>query len=174
MAQRTIEMLSWPDHCQPGDVLVVGLGNILLADDGVGVHVVRRLATDPRAPAFLHPLDGGTLGFRLMEAVVRSEAALFIDAVQLGEPPGSIRLLERELLDAYTRRGGRVSAHEAGLVDLLTLARIDGWAPGHVAVLGVQPQRIDWDEQLSEPVTRALPDACRMAIDTAHRWRFAG
>jgi hydrogenase maturation protease len=160
---------SRPGHA--GGVLVVGLGNLLLGDDGVGVHAVRRLATIPQAPAFLTPLDGGTLGFRLMEAVAQSDAALFIDAAEFGLPPGSIRLLERNALDAYTRHGGRLSAHQAGLIDLLTLARMDGWVPEHVAVLGIRPHRIGWDEQLSEPVALALPSACRMAIDTARRWR---
>jgi hydrogenase maturation protease len=154
-----------------GDVLVVGLGNLLLGDDGVGVHAVRRLAADPSAPAFLRPLDGGTLGFRLLDAVKRSDAALFIDAAELGQPPGTIRLLERDALDAYTRRGGRVSAHEAGLIDLLTLARMDGWKPTRMGVLGIQPRRIDWDARLSETLAGALPAACRMAIDTVRRWR---
>jgi hydrogenase maturation protease len=166
------QIQSGPWRHRVGGVLVIGIGNTLLCDDGVGVHVVRRLATNPDTPAFLYPLDGGTIGFRLMANVARSDAALFIDAAELGRPPGTIRLLEGAALDAYTRRGGRVSAHEAGLVDLLTLARMDGWTPRHVAVLGIQPHRIDWDERLSELVARALPAACDMAIDTAHRWRF--
>jgi len=154
-----------------GDVLVVGLGNLLLGDDGVGVHAVRRLATDRSAPAFLRPLDGGTLGFRLLDVVKRSDAALFIDAAELGQPPGTIRLLEGDALRACAGHGGRFSAHEAGLIDLLTLARMDGWTPTHIAVLGIQPYRIDWDAQLSETVAGALPAACRMAIDTVQRWR---
>jgi hydrogenase maturation protease len=174
-AQVPIQMLSVSRTSNFDDrgagVLVVGLGNTLLSDDGVGIHVVRRLSSDPHAPTFLQALDGGTLGFRLMEAVAQSDAALFIDAAELGQPPGTIRLFEQEALDLYTRRGERVSAHEAGLVDLLTLARMDGWAPEHVAVLGIQPQRIDWGERLSEAVARALPDACHIAVDTVRRWR---
>jgi len=164
-----------PLQAQPAsrrEVLVVGLGNLLLGDDGVGVHAVRRLATDPSAPPFLRPLDGGTLGFRLLDAVRHADAALFIDAAELGQPPGTIRLLEGDALHARTRHGGRFSAHEAGLIDLLTLARMDGWLPTRMAVLGIQPRCIDWDAQLSETVAGALPAACRMAIDTVRRWRF--
>jgi len=156
-----------------GDVLVVGLGNLLLGDDGVGVHAVRLLAADRSTPGFLRPLDGGTLGFRLLDAVRKSDAALFIDAAELGQPPGTIRLLEGDALRACTGHGGRFSAHEAGLIDLLMLARMDGWAPTHMAVLGIQPCRIDWDAQLSEMVSGALPAACRMAIHTVRRWRYA-
>ncbi len=147
-------------------VLVVGLGNTLLGDDGVGVHVARRLAR-----AGLDALDGGTLGFRLMDPMTRSDAVLFIDAAELREPPGTIRLLERAALGAHVRRGGRMSAHEAGLADLLTLAQLDGWNPACVALLAVQPLRIDWDAQLSAPVAGALPQACRMAIATILRWQ---
>jgi len=153
------------------EVLVLGLGNILLGDDGIGVHVVRRLAADPDAPAGLRPLDGGTLGFRLMETFARSNAILLVDAAELGEPAGSIRLLELDALDRHIRRGGRVSAHEAGLVDLLTLARLEGCAPAHLALLGVQPKRIDWDEALSLPVARALPAVCRLAIEKVRQWQ---
>ena len=159
----------------PGDpgVLVIGLGNILLGDDGIGVHVVRRLVTNRDIPPGLRPLDGGTLGFRLMDAFARSDAILLVDAAELGEPAGTIRLLERDALNRHVRRGGRVSAHEAGLVDLLTLAKLEGHAPSHLALLGVQPERIDWNETLSVPLARALPVACQMAIDTVLQWRHS-
>ena len=155
------------------EVLVIGLGNILLGDDGIGVHVIRRLATNPGIPPGLRPLDGGTLGFRLMDAFARWDAILLVDAAELGEPAGTIRLLERDALNRHVRRGGRVSAHEAGLVDLLTLAKLEGHAPSHLALLGVQPERIDWNETLSVPLARALPGACQMAIDTALQWRHS-
>ncbi len=154
-------------------VLVLGLGNTLLADDGVGVHVVRRLASDPDAPPGLRALDGGTLGFRLMVELTRSSAVIVVDAADLGERAGTVCLLPQKALAYYVSRGGRVSAHEAGLVDLLTLARLEGWAPARLALLAIQPQRIDWGEQLSEPVARSLPAACRTVIRTILDWRSA-
>jgi hydrogenase maturation protease len=153
------------------DVLVLGLGNILLADDGAGVHVVRHLASDPDSPPGLRPVDGGTLGFRLMAVLTQSEAVLIIDAAQLGEPGGTVRLLDQQALFEHVSRGGRMSAHEAGLVDILTLARLEGWAPERLALLGIQPQRIDWGEQLSEPVARSLPTACRAVVSTVLTWQ---
>ncbi len=153
------------------EVLVLGLGNILLGDDGIGIHVVRRLAADADAPSGLRPLDGGTLGFRLMDVFARSDAILLVDAAQLDEPAGTIRLLERDALDRHVRRGGRVSAHEAGLADLLTLAKLEGCAPARLALLAIQPKRIEWDETLSPPVAHALDGACRAAIHTVRRWQ---
>jgi hydrogenase maturation protease len=154
-------------------VLVIGLGNTLLTDDGVGVHAVRRLAADPHVPSSLQTLDGGTLGFRLLDTITRSDAVLFIDAAELREPPGTIRLMSQGALGHHIRRGGRMSAHEAGLADLLTLAQLDGWAPRRLALLAIQPQRIDWADRLSESVARALPAACAVAIATVLEWRAA-
>jgi hydrogenase maturation protease len=156
------------------DVLVLGLGNTLLSDDGVGVHVVRCLARDRHAPLGLHAVDGGTLGFRLLGHVTRSDAVLVVDAADFGEPGGTIRLLDQYTLAVHIGRGGRRSAHEAGLIDLLTLARLEGWAPAHLALLGIQPQLIDWGEQLSEPVAQAVPTACRTAVQTVLDWQTAG
>ncbi len=155
------------------DVLVLGLGNILLADDGAGVHVVRRLASDPKSPSGLRLLDGGTLGFRLLASLKEADAMLIVDAAQLDERAGTIRLLGQRAIDEHVSLGGRVSAHEAGLVDLLTLARLDGWAPSRLALLGIQPQRIDWGEELSAPVAQALPAACSAVIDTVLAWQAA-
>jgi hydrogenase maturation protease len=155
------------------DVLVLGLGNTLLADDGVGVHVVRHLASDPDTPSGLRPLDGGTLGFRLMHALTRSDCVILIDAAQLGEPAGTLRLLDQEALADHVSRGGRKSAHEAGLADLLTLAWLEGWAPVRLALLGIQPQRINWGERLSEPVARAVPAACQAVVRIVLAWQAA-
>jgi hydrogenase maturation protease len=156
-----------------GDVLVLGLGNTLLADDGVGVHVVRRLAAEATGPAGLRLLDGGTLGFRLMAAITQSQCVIVVDAAQLGERPGTVRLLHKQALDDHVSRGGRMSAHEAGLVDLLTLARLEGWVPARLALLGIQPKIVDWGERLSLPVSRSLPLACRAVIRTARAWQVA-
>jgi len=155
------------------DVLVLGLGNTLLADDGVGVHVVRRLAEAPAAPPGLRMLDGGTLGFRLMHEITRAQAVIVVDAAQLGERPGTVRLLHQQTLTDHVSRGGRMSAHEAGLVDLLTLARLEGWAPVRLALLGIQPKIVDWGDRLSLSVSRALPVACRAVIRTARAWQMA-
>jgi hydrogenase maturation protease len=165
-------MDSPPTHATR-DVLVLGLGNTLLADDGVGVHVVRHLASNCDAPPGLRTLDGGTLGFRLMAAITEAQAVIVVDAAQLGERPGTVRLLARDALADHVGRGGRMSAHEAGLVDLLTLARLEGWAPTRLALIGIQPKVIDWGERLSPPVSRSLPLACRAVIRTARTWQAA-
>lgn len=152
-------------------VLVLGLGNTLLADDGAGVHVVRRLAADPATPACLRPLDGGTLGFRLLDVLARSTDVILVDAGQFDAAAGTLRLIGSDALAGHVTRCGRTSAHEAGLIDLLTLARLDGWTPKRLALLCIQPNRVDWGEELSGPVARALPAACRTVVRTALAWQ---
>jgi hydrogenase maturation protease len=151
------------------EILVLGLGNTLLADDGIGVHVARRLAIDP--PCGVRVVDGGTLGFRLLDLVRHSDALLFIDAADLLQPAGTIRLIDYDAIWEHVSRGGGMSAHEAGLVDLLTLARLDGWNPTKLALLAIQPQKIDWDERLSDPLASALPAACQATLATVQAWQ---
>jgi len=159
-----------PFMSQRRDVTVLGLGNILMCDDGVGVHVARRLAMNPGSPRGMRALDGGTMGFRLVDALIDSDSVLIVDAALLGERAGVMRLLERQELVDHVCRSGRMSAHEVGLADLLTLARLEGWAPKRLALLGIQPQSFAWSEQLSETLAQQVPVACRAANEIVRTW----
>ena len=162
---------AFPATTKVRDVTVLGLGNILLSDDGVGVHVAHRLAMNSGSHQGMRVFDGGTLGFRLVDALTRSDCVLIVDAALLGERAGAMRLLEsQELLD-HVSRSGRMSAHEAGLADLLTLARLEGWAPKHLALLGIQPLCIDWGDALSETLAQSVPAACRQVTEKVQSWQ---
>jgi hydrogenase maturation protease len=151
-------------------VLVLGLGNTLLTDDGVGVHVARQLARDAGTPPWLRPLDGGTLGFRLLDALCGAYGVLIIDAAQMGETAGTIRLFDCDELTRHVSLAGRGSAHEAGLVDLLALARLAGLTHKHLALLGIQPQTVDWGETLSPAVASAITASCGLAMSIGSQW----
>jgi hydrogenase maturation protease len=152
------------------NVLVLGLGNTLLGDDGVGVHVVRRLSMDAATPPWVRVVDGGTMGFRLTRLMGDAGHVLIIDAANISAAPGTIRLLDAQMLAAHVGRDKKSSAHEAGLADLLTLARLENFAPRHLAVLAIQPLTIDWRETLSEPVEKAVNPACEMIRTTILDW----
>jgi hydrogenase maturation protease len=126
---------------------------------------------NPGSPQGLRAIDGGTLGFRLMDVLTQSDAVLIVDAARLDAPPGAIRVFDRRELCGHVTRGRRTGAHEAGLLDLLTLAQIDGWTPRCLALLGVQPQRVNWGEHLSETVAQQVPLACRTAIEIVLTWQ---
>ena len=152
------------------DILVLGLGNTLLGDDGAGVHVIRRLSSNPATPLWLRAIDGGTMGFRLTSILSGASDVLIIDAAELSAPPGTIRMLDAEAIGARSRR---TSAHEAGLADLLSLARLENFTPRHLAVLAIQPEHIGWSETLSDAVEKAIAPSCAMVNAAASAWREA-
>jgi len=153
------------------NVLVLGLGNTLLGDDGVGVHVARRLLGAADRPAWLRVVDGGTMGFRLTGVLGDGGDVLMVDAAEIFCAPGRMRLIEGEALDSHVAGAKRTSAHEAGLADLLGLMRLEGILPRHLAVLAIQPENVDWGEAMSGAVEKAVGPACEIVLSTAARWR---
>jgi hydrogenase maturation protease len=154
-----------------GAIVAIGLGNVLLRDDGVGVRVIEALgavgAGDPGAlPAGTRTLDGGTLGLDLLSALEGARAVLFVDAVDLGDAPGTVRVLhDDELTAAGGPRAGSGASRTTGLGELLAVACLLGRLPPAVALVGVQPGDIDLGLTLSAPVLAALP----VAVEAARR-----
>ena len=107
------------------DWLILGVGNWLMGDEGVGIHAVRRLAEEDW-PAGITCLDGGTSGFHLMEAIESARAVVLIDATLDGRPPGTIRALHPRFASDYPRN---LSSHDIGLRDLLEGLTILGKLP---------------------------------------------
>jgi hydrogenase maturation protease len=156
----------------PGDppTLVLGFGNVLLSDDGAGVRLVELLRSGLGTGA-AEFVDGGTLSFSLLNYIEAADSMLLIDAADLNEIAGTVRLFEGAAMDEFLKSTRRRTVHEVGLIDLLDMARLRGCLPGQRALLCIQPQRIDWSETLSVPVQEALPRAARQARDTLRRWR---
>jgi len=152
-----------------GRVLVLGLGNSLLADDGVGVQAIRQLREQP-AEATLELIDGGTMNFSLLQYLEDAAAMIVIDAANFHARPGTVRVFEGDEMDRIVAGSRHNSVHEAGLGDLMAMARLKDCLPERRALITVQPQRIDWGEALSEPVARALPGICERARLLAERW----
>ena len=150
-------------------VVVLGLGNSLLADDGVGVQAIARLQAEP-AEMPLELVDGGTMNFTLLQYLEDASAIIVIDAANLDAAPGTVRVFEGEDMDRIVAGSRRNSVHEAGLADLMAMARIKDCLPERRALITVQPERIDWGDALSAPVARALPGICERARVLAARW----
>jgi hydrogenase maturation protease len=133
------------DNWFSSDTVVVGVGNTILSDDGVGVHAARLLQHDPRVPVGVTILDGGTLGLELMPYVSDASRVLFLDAVNSGTAPGTpIRMTGSELLG--TSSG--LSVHQLGVADLIAALALISTVPQDIVVLGVQPANTDWSTQL--------------------------
>ena len=156
--------------------LVLGIGNILLGDEGVGVAVARELERDAGSlPAGTQVVDGGTLGLDLLPLVETAEELIVIDALELRAEPGTVTVLRGgEIGD---RLGGHLSIHQVGVADLMAAARLLGRLPGHVTLVGIQPGCVDPGLRLSPPVEAAIPrvvEVVRRELAMADRLVAAG
>lgn len=160
--------MSRPD----GPILVIGIGNILLRDEGVGVRVVREIGTLAASggaglPPHTRLVDGGTLGLDLLPMIDDARALLLVDAVDLRLAPGSIAAIHGAAIHGVL--AGHVSPHQVGIGDLIAASRLMGTLPDEVTLVGIQPGEIAIGLDLTDAVEAAVPEAVRRALDELHR-----
>jgi hydrogenase maturation protease len=154
--------------------LVLGIGNLLWADEGFGVRAVAALHESCRFPDAVALMDGGTQGVYLLPHVEAARRLLVLDAIDCGLAPGSLRVLRGGEI-AKTLGIGKMSLHQAGLVEVLALAALSGRAPEETVVVGVQPlQLADFGGSLTAPVRERLPEAISLALSILAAWGYAG
>lgn len=150
--------------------LFLGIGNTLLSDEGVGVHVItylqRHHADEPGATF----LDGGTLSFTLAEPIAIHDNLIVVDATRLDAPAGTVRGFVGEAMDRFLA-GNRSSVHEVGLMDLLDISRLSGHFPARRALIGIQPESLDWGEAPTPAVAPAVAKAAKQALALHRQWR---
>ena len=151
--------------------LVLGIGNTLLTDEGIGVHATRFISeTYPDLPDTLY-LDGGTLSFTLAGPIEDAENLIVIDAAQLNENPGTVRTFVDTAMDDYLSGQRQRSVHEVGLMDLMSMVRLAGRLPKHRALIGVQPKSLEWGESPSKELSAAIPMVCERAVQLIQEWQ---
>lgn len=150
-------------------LLVLGIGNTLLRDDGAGVHAAVRLEPRLTGHAGSRVLDAGTLSFSLLPDVESCDALVVMDAAREGAAAGTVSVREGPAMDAFIRRRNR-SVHEVGLSDLLDMARLAGCLPARRALIGIEPEAIDWGVGCSATVEPALARAVEAALELVERW----
>ncbi len=144
-----------PDTSFPA-TLVIGLGNPLRGDDGVGVRVAQMLAAQTLPPG-VEVVDGGTQGLGIVNLMEKRQRVILVDAADVGQPPG--RFVRFTLDEARLLGDGRqLSVHAAGLRDALLLAQTLKMLPDEVVIFGVQPANLAWDNALSPQVEATLPN----------------
>ncbi len=151
--------------------LILGIGNTLLRDEGAGVHAIRLLAQHTSGRDDIELMDGGTLSFTLAGAIEDADQLIVIDAAQLNAHPGATQVFENEAMDAFVGGSRKRSVHEVSLIDLLMIARLAGHLPERRALIGIQPQDVDWGEDPTPSVAAALPQACDHALQLIEAWR---
>jgi len=153
-----------------GGTLILGLGNVLLTDEAIGVAVLAALTGDAEADPSLRLLDGGTLSFTLAGPIGDATQMIVIDAAAMGEPPGSIRVFEGVAMDEQLTLHAK-SVHEVSLSDLIDIARLTDSLPMRRAMIGIEPALVDWGSELTPPVAAAVPRAVSEVRTLLQRWR---
>jgi len=152
------------------NTLVLGLGNTLLGDEGIGVHVIENMQKEYSDLNGVTFLDGGTLSFTLASYIEEADNLIIIDAAQLNSSPGDISVYEGEEMDQFVSSNRNKSVHEVNINDILALAHLTDQLPERRALIGIQPQFIDWSDSLSPPVAGAIPAVSKITHELITRW----
>jgi hydrogenase maturation protease len=134
--------------------LVLGLGNPIMADDGVGIAAIERLRTGWELPPGVELMDGGTWGMNLLPAIEAAGRLILVDAIDAGAAPGADVTLERAELPRMLR--ARLSTHQVDLLDVLAIADLRGGLPVDTVALGLQPGRVEMSTEMSPPVRAGM------------------
>lgn len=154
----------------PFETLVLGLGNILWADEGFGIRAVEALNAGYRFPSNVRLMDGGTQGIFLLPWVRTARKLLILDAIDFGLEPGELRVMYQDDVPRFMG-AKKVSMHQAGFQEVLMSAQLADEFPEQIALVGVQPELLDdYGGSLRPCVKARVPDAVQAAIDVLRSW----
>jgi hydrogenase maturation protease len=148
--------------------LVIGVGNRILSDEGVGVHVIERLWAAYKIPEEVLILDGGTLGLDLLYYLKGVENLLLVDAVELRKEPGALVRMVNEEVPAFLSM--KMSPHQVGIPDMLAVAKLKDLYPRNVILLGVQPESLELGMDLSATIEARMPVLINEVLKQLQAW----
>ncbi|MCX7856795.1 MAG: HyaD/HybD family hydrogenase maturation endopeptidase [Deltaproteobacteria bacterium] len=146
--------------------VVLGIGNILLTDEGVGVHAVKELLKE-KIPENVEILDGGTLGFGLLDVICEADRLIIIDAIKGGEKPGTVYHFKIDDFCKLPASFGN-SAHEITILDVLRAAELLGKSP-KIEIFGIEPRSLEIGLELSPDVKENLPKLLCAVLKSLNR-----
>jgi hydrogenase maturation protease len=154
----------------PFETLVLGLGNVLWADEGFGVRAVEALNAGYRFPSNVRLMDGGTQGIFLLPWVRAARRLLILDAIDFGLEPGELRVMYQEDVPRFMG-AKKVSMHQAGFQEVLMSAQLADEFPENITLIGVQPELLDdYGGSLRPCVKARIPDAVEAAVQVLQAW----
>jgi hydrogenase maturation protease len=136
--------------------VVLGIGNLIMQDEGVGVRVVEALERDHAMPEGVTLIDGGTSAMEMLEDLSDLDRLIVVDAINAGESPGTLLRIEGDEVPTFFRT--RLSPHQIGLPDVLASLEFMGAQPKYMVILGVQPQAMELGMELSPVVAARVPE----------------
>ena len=149
-------------------IIVLGIGNLLLSDDGVGVHVINKLENEFEFPENIRLIDGGTKGLDLLPFIEDSDRVLIVDAANFRKEPGAIDTVEGDKIPAFLST--KLSVHQIGLPDLLFAAKLMEITPSEMCLIGIQPKSMETGTELSEEVKNRLEELTGKVLQKLKDW----
>jgi hydrogenase maturation protease len=150
----------------PPKIIILGVGNLLLSDEGVGVHVANELMKMDLSPE-ISVIEGGTDGFRLLNIITEADRLIIIDAVKGDAPPGSIYRFDiGEVQNSPS--GFKTSVHQIGILEVLDLSGLIGKTP-HTTVIGIEPKCLEMGMDLSPEIKAKIPRIIELILDELNR-----
>ena len=151
-------------------ILVIGLGNILLRDEGVGVHVIGALRKGSPLPPWVDVVDGGTLGLDLLPLLEDRDKILIVDATDFGREAGYVGEIEGDDLSLAFQR--KYSVHHLGLADLLLAATWAGMRPSEVYLVGIQPESVEAGLEMTDLVKGKIEELMERVVRKINAWNI--
>ncbi len=151
-------------------ITVLGIGNILMQDEGFGVRVVEQLLRQYSFPSNVQVLDGGTLGMELLRFLIGTDKLILVDAVSGNLPPGSIYQFHNDEVKAYFKE--KVSMHELGIQDVLAVMDVLEKPVSEIMILGVQPLTIDTSLEMTPIVGKAVDVIVKQVLSVLKEWQI--
>lgn len=152
------------------NILVLGIGNLLWADEGFGVRAVQALHRQWRFPGRVTLMDGGTQGLNLLPHVQEARKLIVFDAIDYGLPPGTLSVLANEEVPRFMG-AKKLSLHQTGFQEVLAIAELTGSLPDELVLIGVQPENFkDYGGNLRPAVSAQVQPALEIALACLHRW----
>ncbi len=150
------------------NIAILGIGNILLSDEGIGVHAINKLKDQCKFPENVRLIDGGTMGLDLLPFFEGNDKVLIIDAVDFKKEPGTIDIIEGGKIPSFLT--SKLSVHQIGLPDMLFAARLMEITPHEMCLIGIQPKSMDTGTELSEEIKTKLEPLLDRVIQKLKEW----
>jgi hydrogenase maturation protease len=141
---------------------VLGIGNIILSDEGVGVRAAEALEAGYALPAHVEVIDGGTAGMELLGPLAGVDLLLVLDAIKAGREPGTVVTLVGTEVPVFFR--SKLSPHQIGISDVLAGLAFSGEAPRDLVLIGCEPDSLELGLELTPTVAARVPEMVRLAV----------
>lgn len=150
------------------DISVVGIGNIIMQDEGFGVRCAEYLQKITDYPDFVQIIDGGTLGMDLMPYIAGTKKLLFIDAIDVEGNVGDFYQFTGDELNAYFKN--KITIHDVGVNDMLAVLKLTDNPIEEVVVMGVKPEVVSMGLDMTEKIAEKVPEVAQKAKELVDKW----